>query len=228
MSRPLRARALGELVVRCRDEARQKQRNGAPDACYELLCRALVARDSAAWRAVVEQYLPLVRRWLYQAAPGVLTGADVDELAHRALARFWRTLSERDRPLGQQFPHTGALLRYLQQCTLSTLYDQQRRWLRQTRLEERLATYRPVGSGPSLEDRVAERIDRAQQVARVRAWAARHVTADEERLVLELSFNRGLSPQEIARRYGDVFANARAVRRVKERLLKRLRRAFDG
>jgi hypothetical protein len=78
----------------------------------------------------------------------------------------------------------------------------------------------------SAEEAVTERLVQEQLLQRVRTWIQANVTDSQERLVLSLSYQAGLSPGEIADRYPQEFPDAQAVRRVKERILKRARRAL--
>jgi hypothetical protein len=218
--------SIDAVAAGCRDEARRARRDEV-GYCFELFRRALDEGSQAAWQAVAAQYRLLILDWVHAAGPS--DQVDTDEAAHEALERFWRTLAGRGEPLDVRFAHTGALLRYLQQCAVCAVLDRRRREARHLRLAARLqaqATLLPEAIG--LEELVLERAERGELVHRTRAWVAAIGNADE-RLVVALSFAEGLSPAAIAARHPEQFADAQAVRQIKERVLRRARRALlDG
>ncbi len=55
-----------------------------------------------------------------------------------------------------------------------------------------------------------------------RDYLCRRLRDEDERLVFRLSYDLGLKPGEIARQYPRRFAGARAVSRIKERIVRRL------
>jgi RNA polymerase sigma factor (sigma-70 family) len=220
-------RQLQEIICGCREESR-RPRAAQPGDCFELFRRAIDERCDEAWRAVVAQYHPLVCRWLLQLGKGRPQEHQVMDLADCALARFWHTLRHRDAPLAAQFDHVGAVLSYLRHCAASTYLDADRRDRRQERLRERVALFSIQHNERGMEQRLLERLDRTSRVNRVVRWVSVHVTDPQERIVLALSFDEGLTPQQIAAAHPEYFEGAAAVRRIKERVLKRVRRAVAG
>lgn len=218
--------SVDELAAGCRDEARRPFRDEVGH-CFELFRRALDEGSQGAWAAVAAQYHYLILDWVHAVDP--LGAAEAEEAAREALERFWRTLAGRGEPTASRFAHTGALLKYLQQCAVCTVLDRRRRDERRARLEARLradAGLTPVAPGP--EELAVERVARAEQLRQVRAWV-RAVEDPVERTVIELSFVVGLSPAAVAARHPELFADAHAVRQIKERVLRRARRALlDG
>lgn len=214
------------VAAGCRDEARRARRDEA-GYCFELFRRALDEGSQAAWQAVAAQYHLLILDWVHAAKPA--DPAEVDDAAREALERFWRTLAGRGEPIAVRFAHTGALLKYLQQCAVCAVLDRRRRDARRARLEARLqsqAALAPVAPGP--EELALERVERADVLRRARAWVDA-VADPAEREVIALSFGEGLTPAEIAARLPELFADAHLVRQIKERLLRRARRALiDG
>lgn len=221
----LRRLSLDSVAARCRDEARQP-RQDERGFCFELFRRALDEGSQPAWQAVAAQYHALILSWVHAAQPEAHAA---DDAASEALERFWRTLAGRDEPIAARFPHTGALLRYLQQCAVCAVLDARRRAARHARLHARLQTAAALAPpAPSPEELAVERAERAGQLQRARAWVA-GVGDPAERRVIELSFAQGLSPAEIAARFPGEFADAQLVRQIKERVLRRARRALiDG
>lgn len=224
--RSLHKLSLDRVAAGCRDEA-GRPRHDELGYCFELFRRALDEGDPGAWQAIAGQYHYLLLGWVHAASVGDQSAAD--EAAREALERFWRTLAGRPGPLAGRFAHTGALLKYLQQCALSTALDRRRRDGRRERLLGRLQAADSLAVAEPAPDEVAiERIERGEQLARVRAWVA-GLDDPAERLVVQLSYVDGLSPAEIAAGHPGEFVDAAAVRQIKERVLRRARRALiDG
>jgi RNA polymerase sigma factor (sigma-70 family) len=220
---PLQGMELEQVAQGCRAEA-QRSRALETGYCFELFRRAIEALDQRAWALIAEQYQRLILEWVHGAAEPALA----EELAREAFERFWRTLAGRCNPLAGRFPHVGALLKYLQQCAISTVLDRRRRTQQQTRLHERLQQHASLDGAisPGPEEMVIEEVDRTALLKRVQHWVAHHVTDPRERLVLQLSYTSELSPLEIAQRYPQQFADAANVRQIKERVLRRARRAL--
>ncbi len=180
---------LTQVVERCADEAKQ-DRSAEIGYCFELFRRALEERVDAAWLAIEQQYGRLILTWLYNSAKGKgLDPDEADELKTQALARFWRSLTQRPLHLAARFAHVGALLRYLNQCAVTTVLDQRRKDQRYARLQQKLERERsalPFQPGPiqASLDRVAQE----ERVAQVFAWFRQEVSDPQEQLLLHLSF----------------------------------------
>jgi RNA polymerase sigma factor (sigma-70 family) len=220
---PLEAVAAG-----CRAEAQRRQRQEA-GYCFELFRRALEGAEQDAWQSVSAQYHRLILEWVYAVRAPTDAIDEAEDVAYEAIERFWRTLSGRCNPLAGRFPHVGALLKYLQQCVVTTVLDrrrQARRDARRAALASAEASLREGVPGP--ESEVIEGVDRSALLARVRAWVDANVSDPAEQLVLRLSYTDDLSPAEIAARFPDRFADAADVRQIKERVLRRARRALSG
>ncbi|NJM08427.1 sigma-70 family RNA polymerase sigma factor [Candidatus Gracilibacteria bacterium] len=218
--------SLEQVAAGCRAEA-ERSRSTELGYCFELFRRALEQLDQAAWQAVVAQYQRLILRWLH----GVGLSTDdtlAEDVAHEVIERFWRTLAGRCTPLTARFPHVGALLKYMRQCAVTTVLDRRRSERQRERLlEQAQHAYQldlPVATAG--EDDIVERIARSEQLHRVRAWVKAEVGDPLEQLVLRLSYSDDLSPAEIASRYPEHFADAALVRQIKERVLRRARRAL--
>lgn len=216
--------SLAEIVRRCQEEARLT-RDKEQGHCFELFQRALGDRQPGAWEALQQQYHRLVLGWLHKA--GDLMPEEVDDLAHDAWEKFWRSLSRRADDLSAHFQHVGALLNYLHQCAITTLLDQQRRQQRQDRLLARLGELQAnVPTPVTPADAALNELQRAERLAQAQQWAASQISDPQEKLVLVLSFEQDLSPADIAAQYPHEFPDVQTVRRIKERLLKRARRAL--
>lgn len=219
--------SLEHIVSGCADEARRERRQ-EQGFCFELFRRALAGagQSDAAWQAIQQQYGRLIGRWVAETAyaRAALAGEQIDELAHDAFVRCWRSLTAPGRDLAADFKHIGDVLKYVQQCAITTVLDHQRRAQRQQRLEPQVQTAFEIESE---EDAPLQEAMRSERRDAVRRWVDQHVTDPQEQIVLRLSFEAGWTPLQIAGRYPTLFANAQAVSRIKERLLKRMARALQ-
>ncbi len=206
---------VAELARRCAEEMRRYQRRWSydPRYCYELFRLALARRDEAAWTALYDQYHPLVRRWIGNAPD------DLSILANRAFERFWQALPP-DRFAG--FSTLNKLLAYLKRCAQSVAIDARRRaertevkessfvWMHEVKIEA------DVWSIDQMMDKIV-----GEQLYE---QAMECLNSPQERLVFRAHFEWNLKPKELAARWPDTFASAGEVSRIKERILRRLRR----
>jgi hypothetical protein len=213
------------IIQGCQAEAAQPRAEES-GYCFELFRRALEEGETSAWLAIDQQYRQLILHWGQDCAPD-LPRQEVERAVTATLPKFWQSLTRSAEPLTRRFVHVGAILKYLKQCTVSVLLDHRRQLERRERLRQRLESESyPVAGQDSTEEALTERLAQEQLLQRVRAWIQSNVTDTQERLVLSLSYQTGLSPGEIAERYPQEFPDAQTVRRIKERILKRARRAL--
>jgi hypothetical protein len=219
---PMSAReelSLLELARRCREETlrflRGEEREDA--FCFEIFERAVVARDNAAWEAIVAQYRGIVVAYVVQHTAAAMLHETDDYWVNRAFQRFWGAVGPER--FGQ-FPDLPALLKYLKLCVHSVLLDEvrARRAASLTSLDE------VPESMPSKSD--AEQGVLAK-LAGEQLWAAiaRELQDEAEKTVVYLSFARDLKPAEILERRSDLFASVADVYRVKRNVIERLRRS---
>lgn len=210
------ALSVAQLAQRCAEEMARYQRREShdPRCCYELFRYALAQRDEEAWAAIYDQYHRLVNHWLGHA-PG-----DVDVLVNQAFIRFWSALSP-DR--FSDFPSLDAVLAYLKRCAQGVAIDarrrEDRRWARETALFQ-MQQVMAAGETSSSTTRVLDEIVSEQ----LYEYVMERLNGRQESVAFRASFEWGLGPAEIAERWADVFSCAREVSRVKERILRRLRR----
>jgi ribosomal protein S17E len=151
----------------------------------------------------------------------------VEEIAPEALPKFWQTLTRSSTPLAERFAHVGALLKYLKRCTISIFRERERRIQRRERIRQRLeSTNQDIPVQTESEEELLTRIDQEKLLQMVQRWIRTYVTDHQERRILCLSYEYGLTPAEIVKRYPQEFTDTQTVRRVKERILKRARRAL--
>ena len=224
--RPLDQLDLDEVIQGCRIEAGQP-RSQEQGYCFELFRRAVEDQEQVAWLAIDEQYRNLIIRWIRDCSPE-LSRQQVEEIVPEAWPKFWQALTRSGTPISERFAHVGAVLKYLKQCTISAFREYERRIWRREQIQERLhVNGRGMLAQIESEEELLTRIDQESQLQKVQKWIETYVTDQQEQQVLSLSYEYGLTPAEIAERYPQEFADAKTVRRLKERILKRARRALE-
>ena len=212
---------VAELATACREQT--KETTDAHDPCYELFRRGFEEQNEAAWTALHAQYHGLICRWIQRAGKGQFDHAAVSDLADQAFAKFWRTLQNSDVQITDRFASTSQLMGYLNRCAVSTLHDLQRKRLRHNERNVKLEAVRSTPQNVQAYS-WADNIDNRELLAKLRGWIAEEVTDSAELRILHLTFVEELTPREIVGQYPREFPDTRAVRRVKERVLKRMRR----
>lgn len=208
--------SVAQLAQRCAEEmARYRRREPHdPRCCYELFRRALEQRDEEAWTAIYDQYHRLVNHWLGHV-PG-----DVDALINQAFTRFWGALSP-DR-FGD-FPSLETVLAYLKRCAQGVAIDARRREEQRRARETALFPMHRVAAAGEMVLLTTQVLDEIAS-EQLYAYVTERLNDRQESVAFRASFEWGLRPAEIAERWADVFSCAREVSRVKERILRRLRR----
>lgn len=199
-----------ELAQDCREESTRyrRGRSGERGACFELFRRAIVERDQDAWDALYVQYRRLVGKWVGGPADRI------DERVNRAFAKFWGAVDPDS--FSNRFNTIGKVMSYLQLCARSVRIDGHRRNEKRrllVRLEDARASTGDTTSRPALDNVVQQELF---------ATIEQRLKDEQERLVIHLSFQVGLPPRHIAEECPDIFADAAEVRKVKERVVRRL------
>jgi DNA-directed RNA polymerase specialized sigma24 family protein len=210
------ALSVAQLAQRCAEEMARYQRRERhdPRCCYELFRCALVRRDEEAWTAIYGQYHRLVNHWLGRV-PG-----DADALVNHAFARFWNALSP-DRFSG--FPSLEAILAYLKRCAQGVAIDARRREERRRARDATLSRMQQVAAAGEMNSSTTRVLDEIVS-EQLYEYVTERLNGAQESVAFRASFEWGLGPAEIAERWADLFTCAREVSRVKERILRRLRR----
>lgn len=215
-----------EQVAKACSEESQQTRQQEQGSCFELFCRAFDEQDDVAWEAIQTQYHKLVRQWLHAYHTSFLTIDVEEDLIQETLHHFWRTLNKQPQKIRTRFPHVGALLNYLRQCAQSAVIGRQRREQKQLLIQEKLAQFAKEDANAQLA--AWEQAEEAQQQYQsIQVFIEKRISDTRERKLLELTYRLGLKPQEIVIRYPEEFASVKDVQRVKERVLKRMRRALN-
>ena len=223
--RSLHRMPLDNIIDGCQSESNQP-RTQETGYCFELFRRALEEDEQEAWQAIDQQYKHLILHWIYSCSPQ-LPREEIEEIVPEALPKFWKVLTKSTIPMAERFAHVGAILSYLKQCAVSVLRDHERRLQRRERVKARLESAQQLGPYHlETEQELLTRIDQEKLLQLVRNWVKSYVTDPQEQQVLSLSFEVGLTPSQIAEQYPHDFPDVQTVRRIKERLLKRARRAM--
>jgi DNA-directed RNA polymerase specialized sigma24 family protein len=181
----------------------------SPDPCYELFRRAFAhVLDNDAWCAILSQYQRLVRHWLGQYAS--------EDTCQDVFIRFWKAQQDEARPFATRFPNTSAAMAYLRRCAIAVRIEGWREEERANRAQERLQATTVVashnGEHPS---------DELKQLVLSR------LNDERERVVVDLTWRYHLKPGEVQAERPDLFPDVGRVYRVKENLMKRLRRDLE-
>jgi DNA-directed RNA polymerase specialized sigma24 family protein len=206
-----------DLAQACAQSAgRQRASLHEPDPCYELFCRALAPLpDQGAWEAILNQYHRLVRLWLGQYAE--------DDTLQETFARFWRAQANTAESFTARFPNLKSVMGYLKSCALTVRFRAVRAEARRRRLLEHL-------QDRAQTEMASAHLDQHESAGREQEFKAQvlaRLKGERERVVFESTYHYELPPREIYERHPGLFANVREVSRVKENLLKRLRRDQD-
>jgi RNA polymerase sigma factor (sigma-70 family) len=203
---------VAELAERCAQETTKSRRKRPADDryCFELFRRAIVQQDQRAWEAVFRQY----RRLVYSSVGG--SHPKVEDLVNETFARFWQGVTP-DK-FQSRFHNLGGVLAYLKVCARNLVINYERRRERERlahSLVEGLTVHPPDPERKAIENLVGQRLA---------AYIKSCLQDKREQLVFHLSFELGLKPKEIHEQHPHEFESAKQVSRIKERVLKRLRR----
>jgi DNA-directed RNA polymerase specialized sigma24 family protein len=186
-------------------------------ATFEVLRRALLLRDEAAWAGLYQLYTPLVQAWILLHSRRLGLACEREELVNETFAKFAAAISTER---WQQFPDTCHLLAYLKRCATTVVVDAGRNQQRRTQ-EVPLETLDHEQS--TLLDDPAEVVSQHlvwHDFWRVMGEAAR---SQQERLLVQQHFGQGVPLRELARRYPDLFPRPQSIHALKKNLLRRLR-----
>jgi DNA-directed RNA polymerase specialized sigma24 family protein len=204
--------SVDELASACAQQAsRDRTSIRELDPCYELFCRALASPpDEDAWRAIVNQYRRLVLHWLGQHAN--------DDTCQEVFIRFWKTQQAARSSFASRFRNTSVVVGYLKQCAVSVRINTGRE-------EERLRKIRERVQDDALAELIQARVSpQGHADFDPKSYVQSNLKDERERVLFELMYRFDLTPREIQMERPVLFPETRTVYRVKENLLKRLRR----
>lgn len=211
---PLYALCLDEVVEGCRDEIARFHRCGSAHSYgMELFRRAILAKDAAAWDAIIRSYDGLVRSWCRRS--GASERDDIDELVQVVWVKFWRSFTPDKLGMAVRF---AQVLIYLKLCSRSAVLDAKRR-----QEAAALPDDDPGGADPSPPP--DECFVDGEQRAAFWMLVEGHLHDEQERLLLWLIYDQGLRPAEVHTCRPDLFPTVADVYRVSRNVLDRLRRS---
>jgi DNA-directed RNA polymerase specialized sigma24 family protein len=207
---PLRTLRVSELVERCQREI-QTHRHGEPsNEAYslELLRRAIVQDDQAAWAGIQQCFGKLVRSWLHGHPRREAAYHLESEETYVALAfeRFWQATVQQQIVFRTQ----GGALVYLRASLHGAILDTLRASSRPREVSL------PESGEPQVEDRADS--DQVREVLQSMLPNAR-----EQRLAY-LLYHRGLKPREIVRFCPQEWNDVQEIYRLRRNILERLLR----
>lgn len=214
--------ALSTVAERCADESERFRTHQESDSrfCFELFRRAIVERVDGAWTLLYEQYERLVLKWVYDHPAFATSGESAAYFLTLAFERFWQAVTPTK--FSDRFNTLGAVLQYLKLCVGGALIDHARSRQRRATVEPLDKVSYALPSQLNVEKAVADSSARQSLWQRVLAQAKN----EQERTVMEEAFLYDMAAADIARRHPELFTNVKQVYRVKENLLKRLRRSL--
>ena len=210
---------LDDLAHQCAEERAKFFRKQFHDNrfCYELFRRALADGVEQAWELIYSQYSSLVAGWVKSHPLSQSCGEEVQYFINEAFERLWKAC--RDEKFAR-FSKLPQLLTYLKACVHGALSDYYRRKVE------------PFPQNLFINEVVSESIlppphlTVLEHEQRNEFWSLlqKRLRNEKELLVIECCFALGLKPSEAYATYSQVFENQQEVYRVKDNLLRRLRR----
>ncbi len=226
---------LAELAQRSAEESQKymQQRPNDPTIILALFYRACSGEKDAdsAWTALYQQYTPLVLAWITRyrsSALALLVHEEVSvwSLVNAAFAKFAQSISHKI----QHFTRLPQLLSYFEHCTHSILADRVRTCLSvQYQRQNGALSWEDLRDAPfePVSEEVADLVE--HQCFAEHFWLVVDgcLRDDTERLLLHLSFQKQMRPEEIHSDYPALYATVDDVYRLKRNIIERLSRSLQ-
>lgn len=215
-----------ETVIEGYDQELKRPREEELGYGFELFRRAIEDKNHLAWEALYQRHCRLIYSWIHTSVSNRLSKQEKEDLIQETWTKFYRNIIRCAVPLSNQFQHVGSLFNYLKKCVLTVIRDYQRRQIKESKLHKRLEMDRTLLYSPP-ETLVLSQMSKQAKSNAVQDWILRNITDPQEKLIVSCSYQQGLTPREIVKRYPNQFHNVQKVYRIKERILKRARRSFE-
>jgi hypothetical protein len=206
--------SLEALTHRSLLEMQKFRRNEPSDDryCLELLRRALVEQDEAAWNTVYSHWQESVRRWFRRNAncAAALRHDEEQSYIDDTFKRFWQSVN------AQRLTSLAAVLRYLRLCLNSVLIDT----LRTSARKKVQALPEPDSPDELL---VEESYHESEWWSVIESM----LKDERERRAIYLLYQCGLKPKEIMLRCPGEFTDEQELYRFRRNALDRLKRNSD-
>jgi hypothetical protein len=207
------------LARRCAEETerffREQRANDA--FCFELLRRALVLRSQQAWDRVYQQYRTMIVGWIQRHPSFALCNEEIHFFVNGTFTRIWKWCTPAK--FGS-FATLPKVLAYFRACAYSDVSDYFRQHVEPQQMEVWLDA---IGEELPAPPTVSAGMAGAEREAFWRVVDER-LQSEAERVLVEDHFGLGYKPREIWGLHPQIFADVQEVYRVKENLLRRLRR----
>ena len=201
-----------EIAAYCQEESAKRAPNPRPSYCFELFRRAIDNSSQAAWDAIHRQYQALIRDWIGT------DNVNQEDLLQESYLKFFKAFQHRYTLA--QFPNISTIIGLWRVITKNVVINSVRIEKPTIQgLDEMIELLQPLqtDSDPSLD---AQRFDQE----RVIRYIQNQLKDEEEQIVFEQRFEFDLKPAAIAKNYPHLFASAKAVSTVVERIKLRLKR----
>jgi len=212
--------AVAELAHKCAQETDLYFNHHDYDSsyCFELFRRAIRNSDEQALKVVIDQYQPLVARWVNKwMAKHVdfpALNEEPQDFVAQAFERFWISFTPAKFEKSQSL---AAVLRYLQMCVNGAITDAWRKW-RHIQLEQDPRNEeQEFSESESTPEDLLEK-DEFWQLIKKKSKDKKEYT------VVYASFSLALSPREILAEYPGLFSDIKEIYQYKANLLDRLER----
>jgi hypothetical protein len=182
--------------------------------CLELLRRALVERDEAAWSIVYTQWQESVRRWFRGNTnrTAALRHDEEQSYIDDTFKRFWQSVKAEQLEL----PTLAGVLQYLRLCLNSVIIDTLRTYARKKV---------QALPGPDSPDELV--VEDSYHESEWWSVIESMLIDGRERRAVYLLYHCGLKPKEIVLRCPGEFANEHEIYRLRRNALDRLKRNSD-
>ncbi|MEM7131533.1 MAG: sigma-70 family RNA polymerase sigma factor [Chloroflexota bacterium] len=201
------ALSISELAEMCRietDKSRENQPH-SPRYCLELLRLGMVDGCQSAWYAIENQYKKLIQS-------RITTKVGQEDL----IQDVWIQLIKRFKDGIPDFPTLPSLHAYIARTATNLVIDAVRK---NEREERRVA---------QLEQEIQSRgeVDEESQLdmEELKKYIREKLVVPPEKLLFQLLFEVGLTPKEIVEEHPNDFPSVQEVNKIRERIIKRLRR----
>ena len=210
--------SLSALADRCMSEIKNYRRGEVSSDKYslELLRRAMLERDNAAWALVVERFSEYIlgsfRRHQRQEAASRLDSPE--NYVARAFERFWLAAVHNQQ---LEFTTLAAALTLLRKCLNGAILDTLRAY---SRSKEEVLPEPSLPDEPTVEDHEEEDRGLWETIQDI-------LPNERERRVAYLLFHVQLKPREIVRLCPQEFSNVQEIYLLRRKIIERLLRDSD-
>jgi hypothetical protein len=208
--------SLSEVAARCAQETQRFYNKKAYDSryCYDLFRRAINEGNDEAWTQIYKQYEPQVVKWVRNSSLFKESGEEVQYFVNRAFERLSRSLTADKFSNG--FSKLEAILLVLKKSAACAVIDHVRKF----KIDQLTV---------NIEDFESGRLDAFEGVEATTPWKIIQplLKNKREKLAFMCLFKWDMKANEIAEKYPEIFSSSKEIYRIRENVMKRLRRNAD-